>query len=819
MLYRPCDVLELILRSPIADSKQRELFIERVRVNLSLKAISREGEVIFPSSSKKYTYRVKDGSTGSNEQFYIHSATNIRLVVNKPEPVSFSSQQSLPVHTMAFAETCNDDKLLESLASLRFENDDDETYQQIKASTHGFVGADLLALVQKAAVHATKNGSTTMTAADLRACKPAIQPSGLRSLVVEVPKTTFDDIGGYDSIKLEMKNRIKIMLDSKLRARYGLSPSRGILFYGPPGCGKCLAKGTPVLMYDGTFVHAEEVVPGARLMGDDNSPRTVLSVSTGREEMATVRRAGSDGGQDLFTCNMSHVLTLVAIPLPAIRDGVFTAMWRCAQFNTDGTVSSVTVVSHGGFDTEEKALSYAVRMESSPDAIESGTVVDMDVRTFMALPEHLRASFHGISAPAMDFEGSTPDSQLPVDPYHLGLWLGAGSVQRGVAPILCSNPDVIAHVEALGATADTQGMLSLAGHDALMTLITDHALWPEKSIPGLYMRSSRTARRSLLAGLCDAAGIDSDSTGLHLHCPPLLLADALNVARSLGIGVSKAGADHSILCGSGVADLPTRSCRPHRQDSSDARSFPISVVVMPEDAYYGFTLDGNSRFIVGHAMTVTHNTLFAKALAHEAGMNFITIRSSDVFSMYVGESEASVRAIFRTARAHSPCLLFMDEVDAIVPNRNQKDSHETITTQMLVELENAGNGMIVVAATNRPDQLDPSLIRPGRIDQRILVDTPGADERLSILQVTLKGVPCDNTVPDAVARVAERTIGLTGAEVVALSERARGLALAGSDDPVLSSTHIDMAMREALLKPLTVTAEMEALYSRFGDSE
>ncbi len=163
-------------------------------------------------------------------------------------------------------------------------------------------------------------------------------------------------------------------------------------------------------------------------------------------------------------------------------------------------------------------------------------------------------------------------------------------------------------------------------------------------------------------------------------------------------------------------------------------------------------------------------THLARAIAGEAGVPFFHISGSDFVEMFVGVGAARVRDLFETAKAHRPSLIFIDEIDAVGRQRGAglgggHDEREQTLNQMLVEMDGfeSNFGVIMVAATNRPDVLDPALLRPGRFDRQIVVDPPDAKGRLAILQIHSKGKPLDGSVDlDVVAR---RTPGFTGADL------------------------------------------------------
>ena len=166
----------------------------------------------------------------------------------------------------------------------------------------------------------------------------------------------------------------------------------------------------------------------------------------------------------------------------------------------------------------------------------------------------------------------------------------------------------------------------------------------------------------------------------------------------------------------------------------------------------------------------TGKTLLAKAVAGEAGVPFFTISGSDFVEMFVGVGASRVRDLFEQAKKNAPCIVFIDEIDAVGRQRGAglgggHDEREQTLNQLLVEMDGfaANEGIIIIAATNRPDILDPALLRPGRFDRQIVVDRPDVRGREAILKVHTKGKPVDSDVNlDVLAR---RTPGFTGADL------------------------------------------------------
>lgn len=177
----------------------------------------------------------------------------------------------------------------------------------------------------------------------------------------------------------------------------------------------------------------------------------------------------------------------------------------------------------------------------------------------------------------------------------------------------------------------------------------------------------------------------------------------------------------------------------------------------------------------------TGKTLLAKAVAGEAGVPFMAISGSDFVEMFVGVGAARVRDLFEQAKEAAPAIVFIDEIDAVGRHRGAglgggHDEREQTLNQLLVELDGfeGNSGVIVMAATNRPDILDPALLRPGRFDRQIVVDAPDIEGREAILDVHAKGKPLDDDVDLGV--LARRTPGFTGADLANLINEAALLA-------------------------------------------
>jgi transitional endoplasmic reticulum ATPase len=192
------------------------------------------------------------------------------------------------------------------------------------------------------------------------------------------------------------------------------------------------------------------------------------------------------------------------------------------------------------------------------------------------------------------------------------------------------------------------------------------------------------------------------------------------------------------------------------------------------------------RGILLHGPSGTGKTLLAKAVATQSEANFVSVRGPELLSKWVGESERGIREIFRRARQASPCVVFFDEIDSIAPIRGaggETAVTERVVSQLLTELDGMENmhGVVVLAATNRPDMIDPALLRPGRFDKIIQIPLPDKESRKMILKINAEKIPINNDPNDPqrvdIDKIADLTDGLSGADTAAIANTAVSLVI------------------------------------------
>ena len=214
----------------------------------------------------------------------------------------------------------------------------------------------------------------------------------------------------------------------------------------------------------------------------------------------------------------------------------------------------------------------------------------------------------------------------------------------------------------------------------------------------------------------------------------------------------------------------------------------------------------------------TGKTLIAKAVANESNANFLSIKGPEIFSKWVGESEKAIRELFKRAKQVAPCIVFLDELDALAPRRGlYEGSHvtESVVNQLLTSIDGLESleGVVVIGATNRPDIIDPGLLRPGRFDRLILVPAPDKKARLEIFKIHTKNMPLAEDVN--LEELAERTDGYSGADIESLCREA-----------AMNALRRDMDAKKVMLKDFedafkvvkgSITKEMMEYYKKFEE--
>jgi ribosome biogenesis ATPase len=249
-------------------------------------------------------------------------------------------------------------------------------------------------------------------------------------------------------------------------------------------------------------------------------------------------------------------------------------------------------------------------------------------------------------------------------------------------------------------------------------------------------------------------------------------------------------------------------------DVKDELHFAITLPIQEPERFKALGLNSATGVLL-YGPPGCGKTLVAKAIANDCGANFISIKGPELLNKYVGESEKSVRQLFARARAASPCVLFFDELDALAPRRGGDSgnaSTERVVNQLLTEMDgtDSRSQVYLIATTNRPDIIDPALLRPGRLDKLLYVPIPKEEERASIMSTCLQNTPVDPALDWKSVITSEACRGFSGADIAALVRESAVAALKRNALSV-GQPHLAAALRN--IKP-SVSRSDEQLYER-----
>ena len=419
----------------------------------------------------------------------------------------------------------------------------------------------------------------------------------------------------------------------------------------------------------------------------------------------------------------------------------------------------------------------------------------------------------------------SPEIDLPINPYLLGIILGDGCIttSHNVVSISSADIEIINNVKLLiGDDYQLVEQKKYAYNIVMKNKVDKYlcrlgvfqnkftqALWDmglcgkyshEKFIPQMYLHASYEQRLALLQGLMDTDGtIEKTNFTYYSTTSKELAEDIVELARSLGMisyinssklkSYSYKGSKH--IANHVCYNVTIKSYEPsilfrleRKFKIAKTRKF-IPTKSITKIEYIGQTemqcimLDSVNHLYVTDGYNTTHNTLIAKALAKESGVPFLSLSGSEFVEMFVGVGASRVRDLFETAKKHAPCVIFIDEIDAVGGARSSgnfggggHDEREQTLNQLLVELDGfeTNKGIILVGATNRPESLDKALLRPGRIDRQIVVGLPDVYGREEILKIHARNVPLATGVD--LAKIARGTPGFSGAELANLINEA-----------------------------------------------
>lgn len=405
-----------------------------------------------------------------------------------------------------------------------------------------------------------------------------------------------------------------------------------LVLYHNMGTGKCHGKGTPILLYTGEIKNVEDIKVGDQLMGDDSTPRTVTSLARGSDEMYDIINRSKG---ESYNVNSEHILCLKPSSFPYIcysnykKNHSYNVQWV-----ENNKFQSKTFTFKQDESNKEEMKEKAIKFKES---IKCEQVLEIEVKDFLKLSKGKRELLKGYKT-GVDFE----EKELPIDPYMIGYWLGDGTACR--TEITSQDSSVLHYFRNNLAryglslnfrsnySYDINGFVGTKGSNRFLNILKDLSLLKNKHIPYIYKCNSRENRLKLLAGLIDSDGNRNVNSYEFSQKNEKLMDDVIYLCRSLGFscfkkkkktswvykGVKKYGEVFRInINGNGIDEIPVLIPRKKvgsRKINKDALVNTIDVVHTGFDDYYGFTIDGNERYILGD-FTVTHNTCSSVGIA------------------------------------------------------------------------------------------------------------------------------------------------------------------------------------------------------------
>ncbi len=594
-----------------------------------------------------------------------------------------------------------------------------------------------------------------------------------------VPQVTYEDIGGLKDAIQKIREMVEIpMKHPELFERLGIEPPKGVLLYGPPGTGKTLLAKAVANETDAHFIaingpeimskfvgEAEERLRQIFKEAQENAPTIIFideidAIAPKREEtIGEVERrvvaqllALMDGLQ-----SRGQVVVIAATNRPNAID---PALRRPGRFDRE---IEIGVPDRNG--RKEILQIHTRNMPIEPDYSKSLVVEELKkLRIDDKLKERILKKLNGIRKPQeikKIIEKELPDHFK--DEFN----------RRLVDRLL----DYLADRTYGFVGADLAALCKEAAMKALRRILPKVDLDKEE-IPREILESLMVTKNDFMDALREIQ--PSAMREVLVEIPKVKWSD--------------------------IGDLDEA-----KQELKEAVEWPLKYPDMFERM--GIR---PPKGILLYGPPGTGKTLLAKAVANESGANFIAVKGPELLSKWVGESEKGIREVFRKARQVAPCVIFFDEIDALAPRRGlYEGSHvtESVVNQLLTEMDGIEDmrGVVVIAATNRPDLVDPGLLRPGRFDRLILVPAPDEKGRLEILKVHTKKVPLADDVN--LKDLAKKTDGFSGADIEALVREAVMTALRENKDAKeVKKKHFEVALKK--IRP-SIKPEMMKYYLEF----
>jgi hypothetical protein len=464
----------------------------------------------------------------------------------------------------------------------------------------------------------------------------------------------------------DTKRQIIQMMGQQIRNPKSKGNILGI--WGPPGNGKCFALDTPILMYDGSIRKVQDVMVGDVVMGDDSKPRNVLSLGRGVDEMYRIVSIYGDE----YVVNSEHILCLKSVGFDRVvktHDFCGNKIYR-VQYLDRKKYKFLTKE----YNNIKEAYAYLNHLKNSND-----NVMEITVKDYLKLDHLVKMTLRGYKM------GVSFNEKKVHDPYRMGIWIGSN---------MKHNLNIYASNDLNIYTKDD--FKSQTNMDDFSSIYSKYNLYENLHIPDDYKINDRHVRLELLAGLVDSTGYCEKKGNVCIVVKTFeLCQDVLFLTRSLGFASNyyDLGNNYHIrIFGNMIDMIPTKHTNILPMKSGNDIVYKFEVIPCGKDNYYGFTIDGNNRFLLGD-FSVTHNTTIIKegiAKGMEKPFVFISLGGATDSSFLEGHSytyEGSIYGRIVNGLITSKCMdpiIYFDELDKI-----SKTTKGDEITNILVHLTNS----------------------------------------------------------------------------------------------------------------------------------
>eukprot|EP00741_Cyanophora_paradoxa_P002014 tig00000525_g1953.t1 len=609
--------------------------------------------------------------------------------------------------------------------------------------------------------------------------------------VAERPSVRYADVGGLDACMQDIRELVEWpLMHPEIYAHLGVQPPRGILLHGPPGCGKTLLAhaiagelGVPFLK-----ISAPEVVSGmsgeseAKIRSLFASARAVAPCLVFIDEVDAITPKRETASREMERRIVAQLLTSMD------------------EIGTDfgPGVSDSTAPQRGPI----LVLGATNRPDSVDPALRRAGRFDREIA--LGIPDAAaRARILAVLARRMRLAGDFDFEAISrITPGFVGADLGALTKEAAVFAV----HRIFQNLVPVQATAPQP---SSSGQDALLS---DPSL-PAAALEGA-LQSSRQAELANRTAVSEALRGSRRLTDEELAPLAITMSDFEAAVKKVQPSAKREGF-------ATIPDVTWADVGALQDVRAELEIAVVQPIRQPERfAALGLSVPAG---VLLYGPPGCGKTLLAKAIASESGANFISVKGPELLNKYVGESERAVRQVFQRGRASAPCVVFFDELDALCPRRGgdaSSGASERVVNQLLTEMDGVDGrqSVFVIAATNRPDMIDPAMLRPGRLEKLLYVPLPGLDGRLSILRALTRRTPMNPDVE--LDSLAPRTAGFSGADLAALTREACVSALREAPlDAVPGSIRVGKAHWEQAIgrvKP-SVSSGDQALYATLRD--